>query len=417
MRIVFKGACALAAAAALAVPATASAASNEVVLDWYGSTAQELNQAAGIQKQEPRARLEQAMVQGAVYDAVNAIARTNQPYLVSPRSRRWFSQNAAAATAAYRVVIDLLPERRSVFDQQYEQSLAGIAPGAAKRGGIRVGRRAARAMLAAREDDGRDGTRAPVFGTEPGVWRPTPPDFAVADTAWVADVTPFLIDDPEDLRTRGPNPLSSKAYARDFNETKELGELDSATRTEDQTDTALYWNLAPWGEIIVSLARSRRLDANDTARYLAMISLAGADAEITVVDEKQYWNTWRPITAIREADTEDNPATAPDPDWEPLIVTPGFPEYPAGHTTGSGAIVGTLQAFFGTDKMTFSASSPGSNTTRGFTRFSQALDEVVDSRVWGGIHWRWADEVGARLGKRIARIGAERYFKPLRRPD
>ena len=401
--------------AALGAPAAAPAASGDVVLDWYGYAGQELNQAAQMRNQPQRARLEMAMVQGAVYDAVNAIARTNEPYLIAPRAGRWYSQDAAAATAAYRVVIALLPDRRPALEPRYEQSLAAIRDGAAKTGGIKVGNRAAEAMLAARKDDGRDGPRQPVFGTEPGVWRPTPPAFAVSDSAWIGDVEPFLIPSPERLRTRGPNPLTSGAYAKDFNETKELGAADSATRTADQTDTALYWDRAPWDQILVSLAESQKLNANDTARLLAMVSLAGADAQITVVNEKNYWNTWRPITAIREADSDGNPATTPDPDWTPLIETPGFPEYPAGHTTGSGALVGALQSFFGTDRMAFSAFSSSSGTTRSFTSFSQALEEAIDSRVWGGIHWRTADVVGARIGKRIARWERSRYFKPVQK--
>jgi PAP2 superfamily len=400
---------------ALAAPAAAPAASENAVLDWYRYAGQEVNQAAQMRNQPQRARLEMAMVQGAVYDAVNAIARTNQPYLVAPRARRWYSKRAAAATAAYRMVIALLPDRQPALEPLYQQSLAATPDGAAKTGGIRVGNRAAEAMLAARASDGRDGPRQTVFGTQPGVWRPTPPAFAVAPSAWIGDVMPFLIPSAERLRTRGPNRLTSGVYAKDFNETKELGAADSTTRTPEQTEIALYWDQAPWDAVIVSLAQRQNLNTNDTARLLAMVSLAGADASIAVTSEKNYWNTWRPITAIQEADYDGNPATTPDPDWTPLIETPGFPEYPAGHTAGSGAIVGALQSFFGTDRIAFSAYSPSSGTTRSFTSFSQALQEVIDSRVWGGIHWRTADVVGARIGKRIARWERSRYFKPVQK--
>jgi hypothetical protein len=391
----------VAVTAALTAPAAAPAASENAALDWYRYAGQEIN------------RLEQAIVQGAVYDAVNAIARTNQPYLVAPRARRWYSEDAAVATAAYRTLIALLPERQPALAQRYEHSLDAIADGAAETGGIRVGNEAAAAMLAAREDDGRDGPRQPVFGSEPGVWRPTPPAFAVAPMAWIGDVEPFLIPSAERLRTRGPNPLTSGIYAKEFNETKELGAANSAARTREQTEIARYWDRAPWGDILVSLAQRENLDTNDAARLLAMVSLAGADAEITCINEKNYWNTWRPITAIREADTDGNPATTRDPNWTPLIVTPGFPEYPAGHTCGSGALVGALQSFFGTDRMQFSAYSPSSGTIRSFTSFSQALQEVIDSRVWGGIHFRTADVVGARIGKRVANWERSRYFRPV----
>jgi hypothetical protein len=313
------------AAAPAAQPATSSTASADTVLDWYGYAGQELNQAAQMRNQPPRARLELAKVQGAVYDAVNAIAGTNEPYLVAPAAEPWYSQDAAAASAAYRVLIDLLPERQPALELLYEQSLAAVPDGPAKAGGVRVGEEAAEAMLAARVGDGTDGPREPVFGTEPGEWRPTPPDYAVTDTAWIADVEPFLIRSAEQFRSRGPNRLSSGIYAKEFDETKELGAADSATRTPEQADVALYWDQAPWDEILVSLAQSQNLDANGTARLLAMASLADADALIAVTSEKNYWNTWRPITAIREAEYDGNAATSADPDWTPLIETPGFP--------------------------------------------------------------------------------------------
>jgi hypothetical protein len=197
------------------------------------------------------------------------------------------------------VLSALIPHRQPVYEPLYQQSLAPIPDGAAKTGGIRVGEEAAAAMLAARENDGRDGPRQPVIGTEPGVWRPTPPNYAIAPVAWIGDVKPFLIPSAEGLRSRGPNRLESGVYANEFNETNELGAANSATRTDEQTEIAKYWDQAPWGEILVSLAQSQNLDANDTARMLAMVSLAGADAEITCVNEKNYWNTLRPITAIR----------------------------------------------------------------------------------------------------------------------
>jgi hypothetical protein len=409
--VAFAAAVALAVALAAAATGGRAVAGSNAVVDWYRYAGQELNQAAQVRGQPQRAWLEMAMVQGAVYDAVNAIAETNEPYLVAPPAEPWYSQDAAATTAAYQVLINLLPQRQAALEPLYEQSLAAISDGAAKTGGISVGSRAAEAMLSARENDGRDGPRKPVIGTEPGLWRPTPPAFAVTDTAWIGDVKPFLIPSAEKLRSRGPNALTSGVYAKEFAEVRDIGAANSATRTREQTEVALYWDQGPWDAILVSLAESQNLNTNDTARLLAIVSLVGADAVITVTSEKNYWNTWRPITAIREADTDGNPATMPDRDWTPLIETPGFPEYPAGHTTGSGAIVGALQSFFGTDRMGFSAFSRSSGTTRSFTSFSQALEEGIDSRVWGGIHFRTADEVGARSGKRIANWASSHYFK------
>jgi PAP2 superfamily protein len=400
------------ALAALASPAVASA---NTVVEWDANAERALAQ-AGQQRGQPELPvLGTAMVQGAVYDAVNAIARTNQPYLVAPRARWWYSKDAAAATAAYRTSVALVPEQRSALEPLYAQSLAAIPDGPAKTGGIRVGEQAAAAMLAARENDGRDGPSKVMIGTEPGQWRPTPPAFALDPASWMGDVKPFLIPSAERLRTRGPNRLTSRAYTKEFIEVKEYGSKSSTARTDEQTDIALFWNRAPWSDIVRSLAQGQQLNAADTARLVAMVRLAAADAIIACRNDKYYWNFWRPITAIREAGGDGNPATKPDENWESLLDTPPYPDHPAGHTCGSAAIVGALRTFFGTDRMSFSATSSTSGTTRSFTSFSQALDEVIDSRVWGGVHFRTAEVQGAQLGFEVARWERAHYFKPMSR--
>jgi hypothetical protein len=387
----------------------------DTVIDWNRYAEQAIGQAAQERGQPELRVLATAMVQGSVYDAVNAIARTHQPYLAAPLAHSWYSKDAAAATAAYRTLIALLPEQQSRLDPLYQQSIAAIPDSAGKAGGIRVGEHAAEAMLAARENDGRDGPSRVVIGTEPGEWRPTPPDFAIDPASWMADVTPFLIPSPDWLRTRGPNPLTSRAYAKELAEVREFGARFSQARTDDQTDIARYWDRAPWGDIIRSVAQSQELNISDAARLLAMVNLAGADATIACRNDKYYWNFWRPITAIQEPPTYGNPPTTPDPAWTSLIDAPPYPDHPAGHTCGSGAIVGVLQDFFGTDRIAFSATSPSSGTARSFTSFSQALNEVIDSRVWGGIHFRTAEVQGARLGKEVARWERKYYFKPTSR--
>jgi hypothetical protein len=229
------------------------------------------------------------------------------------------------------------------------------------------------------------------------------------------------------LRSDGPNPLTSVAYADDFNEVKELGSLTSTRRTADQTEAAIFWQdhgPALWNRVLRALAASRGLDIAENARLFAMENLAAADGAIGCWNDKAYWNFWRPITAIREAATDDNPATEADPNWLPLfdpatpqfgspLVTPGFPDHPAGHGCISGAIVHTLQNFFDTDKIAFSAFSNRTRTTRSFDRFSQALKEVIDARVWGGIHFRTADVQGAVLGKKVAHYLQKHYFQPV----
>ncbi len=367
-----------------------------------------------------------AMVQGAVYDAVNAIDGGHEGYLLTSRVATPFdSKDAAAATAAYRVLLSLAPAQKPVLDAHYAASLAMVPDGSQETRGIAVGEAAAAAMLAARVDDGRDLPFTFVIGMEPGDWRPLTPT-ALDPAAWVADVRPFLIESDSQFRSDGPYRLSSRAYAKDFDEVKELGSLTSATRTADQTRAAIFWQAQPmalWGGLLRSL--SGELDIADKARLHGTVALAAADAAIGCWDDKFFWNFWRPLAAVREADTDGNPATVADPSWRPLfdpatqtvppLITPPFPDHPSGHGCLSGAVLNTAEDFFGTDRMefdVFSSRFPGQ--PRHFERFSDALDEIVDARVWGGIHFRNADEQGAELGKKVARYVRKNYFERVR---
>ena len=353
-----------------------------------------------------------AMVQGAVYDAVNAIAGTPyQPYLIAPRSRRGDSADAAVASAAYHVLRSLFPAQADALTAQYDAALAAVPDGRSKRGGIAVGEQAAAAMIEARRGDGAfgDGTWNP--GTAPGQWRPTPPTFA-QDGAWLADLRPFVIDSAAGYRTAGPPPLTSARWARELNEIKALGSATSTVRTVDQTQAALWWHdrrLGEW-EIKRGLARSQHLGTLQTARMFAMADIANADALTACFNEKKHWNFWRPVTAVQLADTDGNPATTADPAWMPLVVTPPFPDHTSGHTCSTSAIMLALRTFFGRDDLSFSAFSADSGTTRSFTSFSQALAEVVEARIWAGVHFRSADVQGVQIGTRVARDVLAREF-------
>jgi PAP2 superfamily len=290
-----------------------------------------------------------------------------------------------------------------------------VPDGPAKTGGVEVGEASAATMLATRANDGRGGPFTFVFGTTPGVWRPTPPNFGLDPAPWVANVRPFLVPSAEMLRSDGPNALTSAAYAEDLNEVKQLGSLTSTSRTADQTQAAIFWqDSGPqiWNRVLRALAASRGLDIVDSARMFAMTNLAAADGSIGCWNDKYHWNFWRPITAIRQADNDRNPATVAGPTWTPLFATPPFPEHPSGHTCISGAVVETLQYFFGTDKIAFRTSSSFmGERTRSFERFSEAIKEIIDARVWAGIHFRTADVQGAVLGKKVARYLREHYFQ------
>ena len=412
------------AAALVAAFVSPAAARGDAVTDWNGYAN------AAIFSTGPTAHaavLSTAMVQGAVYDAVNAIAGGYRPYLPTPAANPTYSQDAAAATAAFRVAAALVPSQLTVLQMRYDASLALIPDGPAKVGGIEVGEAAAAAMLAARANDGRGGPFTFVFGTAPGEWRRSPPLLLLDATPWVGNVTPFLLPNAAMLRSDGPDALTSDAYAEDFNEVKSLGSLTSTTRTADQTMAAIFWQAQPgglYGGVMRSLSARFGLSTAENARLFAMASLAAADGAIACWNDKYYWNFWRPIEAIHEAASDDNPATEADPDWKalfdpltatvPALSTPGFPDHPSGHSCVSSATLNAMQEFFGTDKIAFDiVSSRFPTQPRHFERFSDALKEVIDARVWGGIHFRTADVQGKVIGKKVAHWERKHYFQPV----
>ena len=416
---------------ALALVALATGVARaDAVIDWNLIASNSIVVTAG--QPPPVSVLHFAMVHGAVYDAVNAIDRGHRSYLVQPDANPTDSKEAAVATAAFRVLVGLFPGQVGTLQLLYDAYIAALPdnPPGSRAAGIAIGEATATAMLTNRMNDGRFGPSPTPYPIAPGIWRPTPPNFANDPAPWVGNVRPFLVPSAEMLRTDGPNALTSAAYAEDFNEIKDLGSLYSATRTADQTDAAIFWQdhaVALWNRIFRTLATTQGLDIVESARLFAMENLAAADSQIGGWNDKYYWQSWRPITAIREADTDGNPDTEPDPTWlplfdpatqvchPPLLVTPPFPEHPSGHTCATSAFVQTLHTFFGTDRIGFSAFSNKSCTTRSFDRFSDALKEVIDARVWAGIHFRTADVQGAVLGRKVVHYMARHYFQQNRR--
>jgi hypothetical protein len=346
-----------------------------------------------------------AMVQGAVYDAVNAIAGAPyEPYLVAPRSRPGDSTPAAVAAAAYHVLVALFPAQADSLRARYDEALAAIPDGRSKTGGITVGEAAAAAMIEARRDDGAFSDATWPVGTEPGQWRPTPPAF-LQTGAWFATLKPFVVRDPGEFRSPGPPALRSATYARDLNEVKTLGSATSTTRTPEQTEAAIWWDdprLVEW-DIKRQIAVTQRLSTLQTARMFAMLDIAAADALIACYQEKKRWSFWRPVTAVPLADADGNPATAADRAWTPLRVTAPSTEYPSGHACFTSATTAGLRQYFGRDTIPFSAHSADSGTTRHYDRLSVAMAELNEARIWAGVHYRSAVVDGEKLAAAVTR--------------
>lgn len=408
--------------AVIAPAPTAAAAPVDTVVQWneYATTALITSQNAPLNA-PPVATLLLAMVHGAVYDAVNAIDGGYQPYLGSPPAQPWYSMDAAAATAAYRVLKDpslkVKADQLTALDGYYATWLASTPDSPARAGGIGVGEAAARATLDARTGDGRFGTFRFTPGFGPGQWRPEPATQVGDLNAWVSQVKPFLVNSRDQFLSSGPDALTSAEYAADFNEVKAIGSKTSTTRTADQTDAGLFWTdnaTAMWSRIFRQLSAARGLTLVENARFFAMLYLTGADALITVWADKATWSFWRPISAIRGAAADGNPATEVDPAWEPLFPTPPYPDHSSGHSSLSSSYVQTLQDFFGTDKIAFSDHSNAvGGTTRSFARFSDAIKEIIEARIYVGIHFRHADIAGANIGKHVAHWREKHYFQPM----
>jgi len=368
-----------------------------------------------------------AMVHAAIFDAVNSIDPRYEPYLARVPAKHSFSQDAAVAAAAHRVLVDggVVGTKAqhdalvAIVDPAYETAMRAVADGPAKTGGIAAGEAAAWAVIAARTDDGRFvADPFPVGPPDPGVWQLTPPDPRVNDPgAWLRNVTPFVFHSLRRFGTPGPNPVASHRYAREFNEVKSLGELGSTKRTADQTAAALFWGeanaVATCADIIRTLAPPRPTSTVETARFYALVYLTSADEAIATWKDKARWLFWRPVTAIPAADHDGNPDTAGQQDWTPLVKTPPYPEHPSGLSALAAAHTTTLRELLGTDHITFTGMN-GAGRTRDYTSLSQVVEEIVDARVWSGVHFRTADVQAAQLGRAVAR--ARRKHHPILAP-
>ena len=356
-------------------------------------------------------------VQAAVYDAVVAIGGRYKPYAKSLPARAGTSMDAAVAQAAHDVLVRYFVSQSADLDADLAKSLDAIPEGASKSDGITLGRDAAEAVFARRAGDGIEADIGfAVPKVTPGVWQP--PAGQGPQTPWVAKMRPFTLDKADQFRPAPFPALTSPEWAEMFNEVKSMGGSNSTARTAEQTDIARFWStnaIVQYNTAFKSIAQSRGLDAVDTARLYAMGNIVGVDALIACFDAKYFYLNWRPQYAIPQGDADGNPATAGDPAWTPLLATPNHPEYPAAHGCFSGASTETLSYFFSTDNVTFTITSnfPGVTTpVRTYSSFSQALQEVLDARIYGGMHYRNSTHKGAILGKQVSHFATRHFFRP-----
>jgi membrane-associated phospholipid phosphatase len=371
----------------------------------------------------PMASRTLAILHTAIYDAVNGITRTHEPYLVSGKPRGEASAEAAASAAAHLVLVQLYPAQQATFDAAYNNALAAIGNKPKQRAGIAWGELVANTILTVRANDGAAEVVTYIPGNRPGDWQPTPPAFASALLPQWPGVKPFAMTSGSQFRPSVPPGLRSAVYAFDFNLTKQLGSKDSTRRTAEQTAIALFWadgagTVTPpghWNVIARDVAAQRGNTMEQNARLFALLNIAEADAAIIAWDCKYAYNFWRPITAIRAAALDGNSATDPDPAWTPLLVTPPFPEYISGHSTFSGAAATVLEAFFGADNIPFTTTSkdlPG--VSRSFKSFWEAAAEAGISRIFGGIHFMSANQQGLFCGACLGGYVMDNFLEECR---
>jgi hypothetical protein len=374
------------------------------------------NQAVAVARPGPPGLLDLALIHSAVHDAVQAIEGRYEQYAFTDQNASG-SAHAAVAAAAYGVLAGLYPAQRpgvNGLDAKYATYVANNGLGSDP--GLAVGADAAAELLT----HYRPLIQLPTNtgGTEPGEWRPTPPANLPGMFEFLGYTEPFTLLRPSQFRPSQPTPLSSMTYVEDYNEVKSIGAANSTTRTAAQTDQAYFWTdnfVAQWNRALRAIIEAHVPDIGEGARLLALANLAMADAAISCWESKFHFNFWRPITAIREGDNDGNPNTAGDPNWSSLIATPPYPDYSSGANNLTGATTGILENFFGTDDFQFAVTSNAAQAiqkTRSFARFSDAAQEVVDARIFLGIHFRSADDVARTQGRRVAHWVFQKFLRP-----
>jgi hypothetical protein len=390
--------------------------SNDVILKW-NEVAYEAFGGSSYQHSLMAARIN-AMMHLAVHDAVNGVEERYSRYAFYGKDVK-ANVIASAASAAHAILLNEMPERKGFIDSALVQSLSAIEEGDEKNRGIVLGKAAAQALLDKRANDGSAGElfRQIPPSDQPGVYQPVPP-FNILFAPYWENVKLFSLNTKDQFRSAPHPATNSVAYAKDFNEVKEIGKINSTTRTQEQTAYAKFWyefSEAGWNRAARIVALSKKLNLVETARLIALVDMAIADAYIAGWDAKIHYNFWRPYTAVRKAAIDNNNATTGDAQWEPSEPTPPVQDYPSTHSALGNAAATVLASLLG-DNTTFTMTSPTAfpaGTSRSFTSFSQAANENAESRVMAGIHFRFSCVAGQELGNKIGRWTVENHLKPL----
>lgn len=395
-----------------------TSAKADAVADWNAITVSTVAVPPG--RPGPSAVIDYAIVHGAVYDAVQAIERDYEPYCADIPGATG-SPDAAVAAAAYYVLVNRFPAQagslQTTFQNYLDDNDISILDA-----GLQVGAAAADCMIALRVNDGSFPATFPEFrgADEIGIWRSFPPGPPMA-AAWLGSVTPFTMRSPSQFRALPPPALNSPEYTRDHNEVKALGALNGSERTTEQTELALFWNLnypVVFSRTLREVSNAHVDNISDSSRLFALTTMAMADSIITSWETKMHYVSWRPVTAIREGDNDSNPRTVGDGAWTPLVATPPYPDHSSGANNLAAAATRSMQLFFGTNEMTFDVTTtnvlvPEDKRTNTYHKFMDPRGEVVDARIYQGIHFRFADEAARKQGEHIAQWAWGHFFRPL----
>jgi len=411
---------------AAALPASgarsAGAADPAVITDWNAIAVNTIAGAPpnGLGKGNAEGITWFAYVQAAVYNAVVGITGDYQLYKWHARAPHGASPQAAAATAAHRVLMTYFgssPTIAANLDAALTTSLGQIPDGVSKDQGIHYGERAAERIISLRAHDGRFAPIVYDRPPAPGVWRPTPPANAPFFDPWLSQVQPWTLNAPSQFRPGPPPAIDSDLYLKEFNEVRDYGVATGSLRSDEQTDTALFFSdvgVGPYQAALRDHVTRNGLDIGASARLFAAVDLSLADAIYAVWDGKFHYGWWRPITAIREADTDGNPNTAGVSGWTPLIVTPPYPDWPSGLSGVTGALSQAVSRLTANGVLDLDITSGATGKTRHYDDPATIQKEVIDARVWSGIHFRTADHAGVSIGIRVANWALDHYFAPTK---